>query len=56
MDFTATNYIKIPDDYEDMNSFEVVFCPNCGTMNYINLDWCGSIRGWTFCIRCGKEI
>ena len=46
----------IPDYYESLNSFNVIFCPNCGAMNTIKLDWCGSIQGLIFCIYCGKEI
>ena len=56
MDSETTGY-DMPDNYyEQMNSFDVKFCPNCRAMNYIKIDWCGSIRGLTFCVKCGKEI
>jgi len=40
--------------YEKINSFEIVFCPYCGAMNYVKLD--GSIRSLMFCNRCGGEL
>ena len=59
MDFTGTNYTT-PEErcYEQVtvNYFQVIFCPNCGAMNRISLDWCGSIQGLIFCDKCGKEI
>jgi len=55
MDYTSIT-IAIPDNYEDINSYQVMFCPYCGAMNYVSLDWCGSIRGLKFCDRCGGEI
>ena len=42
--------------YEEVNSFNIIFCPYCGAMNYINLPWYGSIQGKIFCDRCGGEI
>ena len=42
--------------YEEVNSFEVIFCPYCGAMNRIELDWCGSIKGLIFCDKCGGEL
>ena len=42
----------IPEYYESINVFEIVFCPYCGAMNYIKL----SIRGLIFCDRCGGEL
>ena len=42
--------------YEEVNSFNIIFCPYCGAMNYIYSDWCGSIKGLTFCNICGQEI
>jgi len=45
-----------PNDYEAMNCFKIIFCPYCGTMNYVKLNWYGSIKGLMFCDRCGGEI
>ena len=45
-----------PNDYEIMNCFDVIFCPCCGTLNLINLDWCGGVKGLIFCEICGAEI
>ena len=57
MSDTTTTGRGIPDNYyERMNSFEVVFCPYCGTMNKYSLDWCGSIRGLVYCDVCGGEL
>ena len=57
MSDTTTTGHGIPDNYyERMNSYDVKFCPNCGAMNYIKLDWCGSIKGLLFCSVCGKEL
>ena len=42
--------------YEEVNSFEVMFCPYCGAMNYLDLDWCGSIKGLVYCEICGAQI
>ena len=42
--------------YEEVNSFEIRFCPYCGHMNYLNLEWYGNIKGLVFCDRCGGEI
>ena len=55
MDYIDTNTI-IPDNYEDMNSYQIIFCPYCGFMNHINIDLCGSIKGLIFCDKCGGEI
>ena len=55
MDYTGIS-ITIPNNYEDINSYQVMFCPYCGAMNYVSLDWCGSIKGLTFCDRCGGEL
>ena len=42
--------------YEEVNSFETKFCQYCGAMNYLTLDWCGSIKALTFCDVCGGEL
>ena len=55
MEYTGTDYI-IPNDYEKYNSSKIIFCPNCGAMNRISLDWYGSIQGIIFCDKCGREI
>ena len=44
----------IPEYYESINSFEIVFCPYCGAMNYIKLE--GNTKGLIFCDRCGGEL
>jgi len=55
MQYTGTNY-TIPNDYEKMNFYEIIFCPYCGAMNRINLNWYGNIKPLTFCDRCGREL
>jgi len=42
--------------YEEINSFEVIFCPYCGHMIYVDLNCCGKPKGLVFCDRCGGEI
>jgi len=56
MNFVDINNTKITDDYERMNNFELIFCPDCGAMNLIYYDWCGNIMGLQFCMVCGKEL
>ena len=56
MDSETTGY-GIPNNYyEQLNSFDVKFCPICGTMNYIKIDYGNNITGKIFCARCGKEL
>jgi len=43
-------------NYTKTSGYDVIFCPHCGAMNYIYSDWCGSIKGLTFCNICGQEI
>jgi len=50
------NKIICGDCLEVMNSFDVIFCPNCGAVNRINLNWYGSIQGLIFCWKCGEEL
>lgn len=42
--------------YEEVNSFETMFCPYCGAMNYLDLPWNGAIKGLIFCVVCGGEL
>ena len=53
-----TNRVDIAGNpiYEEVNSFEVIFCPYCGAMNKISLDWRGNIKGLIFCDKCGGEL
>jgi len=55
MELTAIN-CKIPDNYEDMNSEMTIFCPLCGMMNTIGIDWDRNNTVMIFCVGCGKEI
>lgn len=59
MDYTGTDYTIPKNEFYgqmSVNNFDVIFCQNCGAVNHIILDWCGSIKGLMFCVECGQEI
>ena len=41
---------------DEVNSFEIRFCPHCRAMNYINLSRWGRIEGLILCDKCGGEL
>jgi len=59
MNYTGTGYQTPELEFYEQRTVEnsnVIFCPNCGAVNHIVLNWYGGIRGISFCAVCGKEI